>query len=106
MKNQIMYSQTTLKVLAILLALVFQISCSQKSKIDTSLTQKEGSNLTIPALFERTGDLAKASEWAKTKEKVKELNGKLEKDANDVKTRSLLLSCCSENIRWDFVFES
>jgi tetratricopeptide (TPR) repeat protein len=87
MKKQIIYSQTTLKVLAILLALMLQISCSQKSKIDTSLAQKEGSNLTIPALFERTGDLAKASEWAKTKEKVKELNEKLDKDANDVKTR-------------------
>lgn len=87
MKNQIIYSQKTLKVFVMLLVLLFQLSCSQKSKIDTSITQKEGSNLTIPALFERTGDLSQATEWAKTKEKVKELNEKLDKDANDVKTR-------------------
>jgi tetratricopeptide (TPR) repeat protein len=41
----------------------------------------------IPPLFERKGELSKASEWQKTKEKVTELTQKLEKNPNDIKVR-------------------
>ncbi|HEX8334407.1 MAG TPA: tetratricopeptide repeat protein [Segetibacter sp.] len=41
----------------------------------------------IPALFERTGKLATAVEWEKTKQKVAELKEKVEKNPNDVKSR-------------------
>lgn len=43
--------------------------------------------LSIPPLFERTGPLAEAAEWAKTKEKVAELNTRIAKNSNDVKAR-------------------
>ena len=67
--------------------LVAQVSCTKTQKSDNSTAQNGTSNLEIPALFERTGDLAKASEWQKTREKVDDLNKKLAKDPNDVKVR-------------------
>ncbi len=38
-------------------------------------------------MFDRKGELAKASEWDKTKTKIAELNKKLEKNPNDIKVR-------------------
>ena len=52
-----------------------------------SNTVSTGDPLTIPALFERTGSLASASEWPKTKDKIAELNTRLAKNKNDVKAR-------------------
>ncbi|HEX2631087.1 MAG TPA: tetratricopeptide repeat protein [Chitinophagaceae bacterium] len=48
--------------------------------------------LAIPALFERKGELAKASEWQKTKEKVAELNKKIDAKEDDVKARLQIAS--------------
>jgi tetratricopeptide (TPR) repeat protein len=87
MKAFITFSQQTIKYLFILTILVAQISCTKTQKSDNSTAQNSSSNLEIPALFERKGDLAKASEWQKTREKVDELKKKLAKDPNDVKIR-------------------
>ena len=64
-----------------------QLSCTKTQKSDNSTATNGSSNLEIPALFERKGDLSKASEWQKTREKVDELKKKLAKDPNDVKIR-------------------
>jgi tetratricopeptide (TPR) repeat protein len=87
MKALITFPQQTIKYLFILTILVAQISCTKTQKSDNSTAQNGSSNLEIPALFERTGDLAKASEWQKTREKVDELKKKLTKDPNDIKVR-------------------
>ncbi len=43
--------------------------------------------LAIPALYERTGSLASATEWPKTKEKIAELTARLAKNPSDTKAR-------------------
>ena len=60
------------------------ISCNTAKKADVADTTP---SLAIPALFERSGELSKATEWQKTKEKMVELNKKLQKDPNDQKVR-------------------
>ncbi len=87
MKAIITFPQQTIKYLFVLMILGTQISCTKTQKTDSSTAQNSSSNLEIPALFERTGDLAKAQEWQKTREKVDELKKKLAKDPNDVKVR-------------------
>jgi tetratricopeptide (TPR) repeat protein len=67
------------------IALISQ-SCSSSKKSENA-TENSSNNLEIPALFDRKGELAKATEWEKTKAKVAELNKKLEKDPNDTKVR-------------------
>lgn len=87
MKAFITFQQQTIKYLFILMVLGTQFSCTKTQKSENSTAQNGSSNLEIPALFERTGDLAKAQEWQKTREKVDELKKKLAKDPNDVKVR-------------------
>lgn len=87
MKTLITFQQQTTKYFFILMILVAQFSCTKTQKLDNSATKNGSSNLEIPALFERTGDLAKAQEWQKTREKVDELKTKLAKDPNDIKVR-------------------
>lgn len=87
MKAFITFQQQTIKYLFMLMILVAQFSCTKTQKSENSTAQNGSSNLEIPALFERTGDLAKAQEWQKTREKVDELKKKLAKDPNDVKVR-------------------
>ena len=87
MKALITFSQQTIKYLFILTILGTQISCTKTQKSENSTAQNGSSNLEIPALFERKGDLAKAIEWQKTREKVDDLKKKLAKDPNDVKLR-------------------
>ena len=87
MKAFITFQQQTIKYLFILMILGGQFSCTKTQKSENSTAQNGSSNLEIPALFERTGDLAKAQEWQKTREKVDELKKKLAKDPNDVKVR-------------------
>jgi tetratricopeptide (TPR) repeat protein len=57
---------------------------SNASEADSSVSTNTSD---IPALFERTGKLATAVEWEKTKQKVSELKEKVEKNPNDVKSR-------------------
>lgn len=87
MKALTTFPQKTIGYLFILMILGTQISCTKTQKSENSTAKSSSSNLEIPALFERTGDLAKAQEWQKTREKVDELKTKLAKDPNDVKVR-------------------
>ena len=87
MKAFITFTQQTIKYFFILMILGVQFSCTKTQKSDNSTAQSGSSNLEIPALFERKGDLAKATEWQKTREKVDELKKKLAKDPNDIKVR-------------------
>jgi tetratricopeptide (TPR) repeat protein len=81
------YAKNTFFItLSFLTISLFSISC-KNTKSAESTTESNSSNLEIPALFDRKGELAKASEWDKTKTKVAELNKKLESNPNDIKTR-------------------
>jgi Predicted N-acetylglucosaminyl transferase len=57
---------------------------SSESKEETAAMQDESG---IPALLERKGDLAKASEWEKTKSKVAELKERIQQDPKNIKAR-------------------
>jgi tetratricopeptide (TPR) repeat protein len=63
-----------------------QMSCTEKKKTETTEVTTE-----IPGLFEREGELAGATEWAKTKEKVGELKAKIAQNPRDVKPRLQLV---------------
>lgn len=92
MKTFITFQEKTIKCLFVLLLLGTQFSCTKTQKSENSTTKNSSSNLEIPALFERKGDLSKASEWQKTREKVDELKKKLAKDPNDIKVRLQIAS--------------
>lgn len=68
------------------LLLLSQTGCSDK-KGSSGATGATTPSLEIPALFERRGELASATEWPRTKEKVDELKGKIRKESGDVKSR-------------------
>jgi tetratricopeptide (TPR) repeat protein len=70
---------------ALLVAVSFNTSC--KSKAETGSTKDFSDELSIPALLERKGELAKATEWPKTKAKVAELVQKIAADPSDIKSR-------------------
>ncbi len=53
----------------------------------TSCTDSIAQTNGLPALKERSAELAKANEWEKTKEKVAELTQKIAKDPTDVKLK-------------------
>lgn len=82
------YFQSTILLLAVLFTTaVMNSSCKSKGADNTNKVTAVPVDLSIPALFERTGELAKAEEWQKTKEKVAELNQKIIGQTNDVKSR-------------------
>jgi tetratricopeptide (TPR) repeat protein len=60
--------------------------CGEK-KQNAKAVEKPAASTEIPALYERQGELASASEWPKTKEKVKELRQKISENPGDVKPR-------------------
>lgn len=66
---------------------VTAINSSCKSKAAGAESANAPKELVIPALFERKGELANATEWQKTKEKVAELKQKIAANPNDVKSR-------------------
>ena len=78
--------KTILLSLSILSIGILSISCSNSKKSGTA-NENSSSNLDIPPLFDRKGELAKAVEWDKTKTKIAELNKKLEKNSSDIKER-------------------
>ncbi len=82
------YFQQQLLLLFVALVTLAMMNCSCKSKAaDNNSSATISNDLSIPALFERKGELAKAEEWQKTKQKVAELNQKIAKQSNDVKSR-------------------
>jgi tetratricopeptide (TPR) repeat protein len=82
-----LYAKNTFFVLlSLLLISLFSISC-KNSEGNKSNQESASTSLEIPPIFDRKGELAKATEWEKTKAKVAELNKKLETNPNDIKTR-------------------
>ena len=77
--------QSVLLLFAVLTTALINSSCKSKAADNSSATM--ANDLSIPPLFERKGELAKAEEWQKTKTKVEELNQKIAKQSNDVKSR-------------------
>lgn len=72
---------------AVITCVITVVLSSCHSGAANETTSEAAVDLSIPALFERKGELAKASEWTKTKEKVAELNKKIAAKQDDVKTR-------------------
>lgn len=60
--------------------------CKERSN-DAPASSSTDNPLEIPALFERSGQLAKAAEWEKTKKKVAELKNKIAINSNDINSR-------------------
>ena len=94
-KKRIMIKRTTYLsqfLLASLLMLLIT-SCGMVAGESTenavSDTQK---SLEIPDMFQRKGELANASEWQKTQQKVEELKSKIAKKPDDVKARLQIAS--------------
>lgn len=82
------FTNSTIAILlgvALLATVVFtQTGCQNTAKPhEAVVTDASG----IPSLIERTGELAKAAEWEKTKIKVDELKQKVIQQPNDVKPR-------------------
>lgn len=73
--------------LPILMLGLLPMSCTDKGKTNSETTASSTSTMEIPALYERRGELAKAEEWVRTKEKVEELKKQIKKDPSDVKPR-------------------
>lgn len=71
----------------VLLLLLIQTGCKNKESKSQETAASTGSALDIPPLFERRGELAGATEWQKTKEKVAELSKKISEKPNEVKPR-------------------
>ncbi|WP_342086916.1 tetratricopeptide repeat protein [Dyadobacter sp. OTU695] len=74
----------------ILIALLIAVTgCGKKKQHNEAAKQPAAPAVTneIPALYERQGELASATEWAKTKDKVKELRQKVSENPSDVKPR-------------------
>lgn len=80
-------SWTLLTILTLLIATPLLQSCNAKAENTTVKVQPKTVNLEIPPLKERTGELANADEWIKTKEKVNELLQKINKKSDDVNSR-------------------
>jgi tetratricopeptide (TPR) repeat protein len=85
MKKKFLQQRFLLLLTVLLVVVTTTPHC--KSKAADNGTTAENNELAIPALFERKGELANAEEWQKTKAKVEELNKKIAKQSNDVKSR-------------------
>lgn len=85
MKKNYFNAAILLFLAALLTTALLNSSCKSKAAETGSTVLVD--DLSIPALFERKGELAKAAEWQKTKDKVAELNQKIAKQSNDIKSR-------------------
>ena len=86
MKQNYFKQHSLLLFVALLTLAMMNSSCKSKAA-DNNSPATISNDLSIPALFERKSELAKAEEWQKTKQKVEELNQKIAKQSNDVKSR-------------------
>ncbi len=86
MKKNYLKQHSLLLFVALLTMVTMNSSCKSKAA-DNNSSATISNDLSIPVLFERKGELAKAEEWQKTKQKVEELNQKIAKQSNDVKSR-------------------
>ena len=74
-------------ILFITIALPLIPGCNSKADSGKNKIVPKVVSLEIPPLKERTGELAKADEWVKTKEKVNELLQKINKKSDDINSR-------------------
>lgn len=79
-------NNTIMKSFLFSIAILFLVFGCKQSDADSANNQKDVS-MEIPALKPRTGALAKATEWAKTQEKVQELNANIARNQSDIKSR-------------------
>ena len=63
------------------------VACKDTGKSDDGDSASTTSSMEIPPLFQRTGELAKATEWPKTVAKVDELKKVIAKNPAEVKSR-------------------
>lgn len=80
------FSQAPWLFLVLALIIIAGSSCRSKAA-DSNSNAVVSDDLAIPALLERKGELAKATEWQKTKEKVATLNQEIAKKQGDIKSR-------------------
>jgi tetratricopeptide (TPR) repeat protein len=81
------YFQPGLYGLTVLLGILLAFTGCKSKAAENTAGVTVSNDFEIPALFERKGELAKAAEWQKTKEKVAELNQKIARESNDIKSR-------------------
>ncbi len=87
MKKTLFPSVSVVASLAsVFFALFLTVGC-QKTAQDDRQSAEANAAFEIPALYERRGELAKAEEWQRTKEKVTELKERLKINPSDVKAR-------------------
>lgn len=76
----------TTPAIFLFILLITLFACGEQ-KGSRSSVEKPSISVEIPALFERQGALASATEWPKTREKVEELTTKIREKPGDVKPR-------------------
>jgi tetratricopeptide (TPR) repeat protein len=82
------YSKTSsLFVMSIATSLIVICNTGCQSKGASAPVVQTENVLALPALYERTGELAKTDEWTRTREKVAELTAKINMKQSDVKSR-------------------
>src|SRR5690348_11104269 len=65
-------------------------SCGSKAKAENpqkNISNQNVISMDIPPLKERTGELSKAEEWTDTKNKIAELNAKIQQNPSDIQSR-------------------
>ena len=76
-----------IRTLMICLFISGLVACKDKGKSGDGDSASATSSMEIPPLFQRTGELAKATEWPKTVAKVDELKKVIAKNPAEVKSR-------------------
>lgn len=84
MKQQYFQPAFSLFIMVLLATATLNSGCKTKAAVNSGATTVN--RQAIPALLERKGELAKAGEWERTKAKVGELNLKIARDPNDIKS--------------------
>jgi tetratricopeptide (TPR) repeat protein len=71
-------------IFPMILLLIITVGCTKNTDENSQVVS---SPMSIPAIFQRSGELATAVEWPKTLEKVEELKKIISENPNDVKPR-------------------
>lgn len=94
--KKISIQQLTWSIIIACMIMITISSChsraANENSVDDPIAIGSAKLLAIPALFERKGELANAGEWQKTKEKIAELNKKIDAKEDDVKSRLQIAS--------------
>ncbi len=92
MKTQTTHYYKNFNLLSLVLVGLFcasplLVGCNAKASANKNKIEQRVVSLDIPPLKERVGELSKADEWVKTKEKVNELMQKISKKPEDINSR-------------------